>query len=305
MVRENALSVDDLIAPVFVNETLGAPAEVRSMPGVIAQTPDSVIGEARRLEELNVPAALLFGVPGRKDEKGSQAWDPEGVVQKAVRAIKEDTELTVITDLCLCEYTSHGHCGVLAGGVVDNDLTLELYARTAVAQAKAGADIVAPSGMMDGQVAAIRDALDDAGFDRVAIMAYAAKYASAFYGPFRDAAHSAPSSGDRRTHQMDPANGREAMREMRADAEEGADILMVKPAMPCLDIIASARREFDVPLAAYQVSGEYAMLKAADANGWLDGRAAMVESLLSIKRAGADMMITYFAAEAAELLRGD
>ena len=305
MVRENALSVDDLIAPVFVNETLSAPAEVRSMPGVIAQTPGSVAGEAKRLEELNVPAVLLFGVPGRKDEKGSQAWDPEGVVQKAVRAIKEDTELTVITDLCLCEYTSHGHCGVLAGGVVDNDLTLELYARTAVAQAQAGADIVAPSGMMDGQVAAVRDGLDNAGFDRVAIMAYAAKYASAFYGPFRDAAHSAPSSGDRRTHQMDPANGREAMREMRADAEEGADILMVKPAMPCLDIIASARREFDLPLAAYQVSGEYAMLKAADANGWLDGRAAMVESLLSIKRAGADMMITYFAAEAAELLRGD
>ncbi|KQM11437.1 delta-aminolevulinic acid dehydratase [Methanomassiliicoccales archaeon RumEn M1] len=304
MVRENTLSADDLIGPVFVNETLSAPSEVRSMPGVIAHTPASVVDEARRLEALNVPAVLLFGVPERKDKSGSQAWDRNSVVQGAVRDIKGATDLTVITDLCLCEYTSHGHCGVLRDGSVDNDLTLELYARTAVAQAQAGADIVAPSGMMDGQVMAVRDALDDAGFENVAIMAYAAKYASAFYGPFRDAAHSAPSSGDRRTHQMDLANAREAMREMRADLAEGADVLMVKPALPCLDIIALARRNLDVPLAAYQVSGEYAMLKAAAANGWLDGKASMMESLLSIKRAGADMIITYFAAEAAEVLRG-
>lgn len=305
MVRENMLSVDDLIAPMFVNETLGRPAEVRSMPGISVQTIASAVEEARQLEGLNIPAVLLFGVPERKDEIGSQAWDPNGVVQRAVRYIKEGTGLTIITDLCLCEYTSHGHCGVLNDGSVDNDPTLELYARTAIAQAEAGADIVAPSGMMDGQVMVIRDALDEAGFEHVAIMAYAAKYSSAFYGPFRDAAHSAPSSGDRRTHQMDPANRREAMREMRADLAEGADILMVKPAMPCLDIVAMARGEFDVPMAAYQVSGEYAMLKAAAANGWLDPEATMMESLLSIKRAGADMIITYFAAEAAKVLRGD
>ncbi|NLI73809.1 MAG: porphobilinogen synthase [Euryarchaeota archaeon] len=305
IVSENTLTPNDLIAPIFVNETLKAPTEVSSMPGVISQTPESIMGEAKRLEDLSLPAILLFGIPSKKDEQGTQAWDPDGVIQRSIRNIKDKSDLTIIADLCLCEYTSHGHCGVLKNGTVDNDSTLELYARTAIAQAEAGADIVAPSGMMDGQVLAIREALDGEGYENVAIMSYSAKYASSFYGPFRDAAMSTPSSGDRRTHQMNPANRREAMREIGADLYEGADIVMVKPALAYLDIIAEARNMFDAPLAAYQVSGEYAMIKAAGINGWLDSEAAMMESLLSIKRAGADMIITYFAANAAKLLKSD
>ncbi len=305
MVRETRLSTSDLIHPMFVNETLKSAKPVGSMPGVMVRPPSDAVTEAQTAEALGIPAVLLFGIPERKDEEGSAAWADDGVVQTAVRNIKGGTGMTVITDLCLCEYTSHGHCGILRGSEVDNDRTLERYARTAVSQAEAGADIIAPSGMMDGQVVAIRQALDDAGFENVAIMAYSAKYASAFYGPFRDAADSAPGFGDRRTHQMDPGNRREAIREMRDDLLEGADILMVKPAMPCLDIIREARDAFDEPLAAYSVSGEYAMIKAAAANGWLDGDRAMMESLLSIKRAGADMIITYFACEAARLLRGE
>ena len=305
MVRETELSVRDLIHPMFVNESLSAAREVSSMPGVIVNPPSGAVTEAREAEELGIPAVLLFGIPERKDEEGSAAWAKGGVVQKAVRDIKGGTGMTVITDLCLCEYTSHGHCGILRGNGIDNDLTLERYARTAVSQAEAGADIIAPSGMMDGQVSAVREALDDAGFQNVAIMAYSAKYASAFYGPFRDAASSTPSFGDRRTHQMDPGNRREAMREMMSDLQEGADILMVKPALSYLDIIREARDAFDEPLAAYNVSGEYAMIKAAASNGWLDGERAMMEALLSIKRAGADMVITYFAMEAARVLRGE
>lgn len=305
MVRETELSVRDLIYPMFVDETLHQPRAVPSMPGVMVHSISGVAAEARKAERLGIPAVLLFGVPEHKDDEGSEAWNKNGIVQRAVRIIKKETDLAVITDLCLCEYTSHGHCGILRDGMVDNDQTLERYALTAVSQADAGADMIAPSGMMDGQVAAIREALDDAGYENVAIMSYSAKYGSAFYGPFRDAAGSAPRSGDRRSHQMDPGNRREAMREMRADIEEGADILMVKPAIPCLDIIREARDAFDLPLVAYNVSGEYAMIKAAAANGWLDGEKAMMESLLAIKRAGADIIITYFAMQAARRLRGD
>jgi porphobilinogen synthase len=237
----------------------------------------------------------MFGIPKRKDEEGSEAWSAAGVVQRAIRELKRDTQVTVIADLCLCEYTSHGHCGAVKDGTVNNDETIELYGRTAVAQARAGADMVAPSGMMDGQVSAIRRALDEAGFEDVPIMAYSAKYASAFYGPFRDAAQSTPQFGDRRTHQMDPGNAREALREMEEDLAEGADIIMVKPALAYLDIIKEARVRFDAPIAAYNVSGEYSMIKAAANNGWIDHDRAMMESLTSIKRAGADMIITYFA----------
>ncbi len=302
MVRETELSPRDLICPLFVNEGLKRPKEIPSMPGVMSHPLSSLSKEARSIEALNVPAVLLFGVPASKDERGSGAWDEDGITQRAVRAIKESTGLAVITDLCLCEYTDHGHCGVLHGDTVDNDSTLELYGLTAISQAEAGADIIAPSGMMDGQVKVIRESLDEAGFEHVPIMSYSAKYASAFYGPFRDAVDSAPRFGDRRTHQMDPGNAREAIREMWADVEEGADILMVKPALPYLDIIREARRTFDLPLAAYNVSGEYAMIKAAAERGWIDHDRAMMESLLSIKRAGADMIITYFAREAAALL---
>jgi porphobilinogen synthase len=271
------------------------------MPGVEVLAPNEVSAEAQALESEGIKAVLLFGVPRRKDERGSGAWAEDGVVQEATRAIKSSTGLVIITDLCLCEYTEHGHCGVLNGGRVDNDSTLELYALTALAQAEAGADIVAPSGMMDGQVAALRGALDDGGLQNTAILSYAAKYATAFYGPFRDAAGSAPKSGDRRSHQMDVRNSQEAMREIALDLEEGADIIMVKPALPCLDIISQARR-FEVPLAAYQVSGEYAMLKAAAAQGWLDEERCMMESLLAIKRAGASMIVTYYARQAAAAL---
>ncbi len=302
LVRETDLSPRDLICPMFVNENIREPKAIGSMPGVNALPLEGVAEEARSAGALGIPAVLLFGVPKLKDEQGSEAWSETGIVQKAIRSVKAETELTVIADLCLCEYTSHGHCGVLRGDVVDNDPTLELYGRIAVSQAEAGADIIAPSGMMDGQVRAIRKDLDGAGFTDLPIMSYAAKYASAFYGPFRDAAESTPRFGDRRTHQMDPGNAREAIREMRLDVEEGADILMVKPALPYLDIIREARSTFELPIAAYNVSGEYAMVKAAAANGWLDHDRAMMESLTSIKRAGADMIITYFAKEAAALM---
>ncbi|QLH74301.1 MAG: porphobilinogen synthase [Methanomassiliicoccales archaeon] len=307
MVSETALAADDLIYPLFVDENVKKPRAITSMPGVMAHPLSLIAGEARSAHDLGIPAVLLFGIPKVKDERGSAAFDEQGVVQRAVREIKAEVPgLIVITDLCLCEYTSHGHCGVLRSGNVDNDATNDLYALTAISQAEAGADMVAPSGMMDGQVKAIREGLDEAGLDMVPIMAYSAKYASAYYGPFRDAAESAPKFGDRRTHQMDPGNAREAMREMELDLSEGADILMVKPALAYLDIIAMARNRFDVPIAAYNVSGEYSMVKAASAKGWIDEKRVVMETLTSIRRAGADMIITYHAKDAARwLLEGE
>ena len=304
LVRETELSTKDLILPLFVDERISSPRAISSMPGIFAHTVTSVVEGAKRAEEAGIPAVILFGTPSKKDEKGSEAWNKDGVIQQSIRAIKDSTGLVVIADLCLCEYTSHGHCGVLNGDVVDNDPTIELYALTATSQAEAGADIIAPSGMMDGQVGAIRSSLDNAGFEDRAIMAYSAKYASAYYGPFRDAVNSTPAFGDRRTHQMDPANAREALREMELDMNEGADILMVKPALPYLDIIRAARDSFDLPIAAYNVSGEYAMIMAASKNGWIDEDRAMMESLTCIKRAGADMIITYFAEKAASKMKG-
>ena len=274
------------------------------MPGQHQLSVDQLAAEAAELRALGIPAVLLFGIPSAKDEQGSGAYAPDGIVQQAVRALKQaDPDLLVITDVCLCEYTSHGHCGIVKDGEVDNDATLPLLARTALSHAQAGADMVAPSAMMDGQVAAIRDALDEGGFPHIPIMAYTAKYASAFYGPFREAAESAPQFGDRRGYQMDPANVREALREIEADIEEGADIVMVKPALAYLDVISRARDCCDLPLAAYNVSGEYAMIKAAAANGWLDERRVTLEVLTAIKRAGADIIITYHAKEAARWLK--
>jgi porphobilinogen synthase len=304
MVRETRLSVDDLIAPLFIAEGRDIVRPIGSMPGHAQRSVDRLDHELDDLMELRVPAVLLFGIPVHKDASGSGAWDPAGPVPSAIRAIKERApELAVVADVCLCEYTDHGHCGVLAdkpgAGDVLNDPTLELLARASVAYADAGADIVAPSAMMDGQVAAIRAGLDAAGHAHVPILAYAAKFASAFYGPFREAAESTPRFGDRRAYQMDPANGREALREVALDAAEGADMLMVKPAGPYLDVIREVRAGYEHPLAAYQVSGEYAMLKAAAQNGWLDERRAAMESLIAIRRAGADMIITYYAKEAA------
>jgi porphobilinogen synthase len=304
MVRETRLSTKDLISPMFVDENITEPREIQSMPGIFNLPVDQVVGEAEEVSRLGIPAVLLFGIPKQKDEQGSEAWSASGVVQSAIREIKKGSEVAVIADLCLCEYTTHGHCGEVKDGMVLNDRTLDLYGRIAVAQATAGADMVAPSGMMDGQVSAIRRALDGAGFENVPIMSYSAKYASAFYGPFRNAVQSAPQFGDRRTHQMDPGNAREAVREMEEDLREGADILMVKPALAYLDIIKEARSRFDAPIAAYNVSGEYSMIKAAATNGWIDHDRAMMESLISIRRAGADMIITYFAKEAAKLIRG-
>ncbi|MAI77734.1 MAG: porphobilinogen synthase [Deltaproteobacteria bacterium] len=305
LVRETRLSLDDLILPLFVVEGHGLKEPVTSMPGVQRFSVDQVVDEAKRIVDLGLPGVILFGIPDEKDARGSGADAANGIVQKAVEAIKSQvSELCVITDVCLCEYTDHGHCGLVDGEEVANDSTLERLTLTAISHASAGADMLAPSDMMDGRVAAIRRGLDDHGFESLPIMSYAAKQVSAFYGPFRDAAESAPQFGDRRSYQMDPANRREALREMRADLEEGADILMVKPALSCLDIIADARDQFEVPIAAYQVSGEYSMIHAAAQNGWLDGERAMYESILAIKRAGADMVLTYAAAELAIALKG-
>jgi porphobilinogen synthase len=305
LVRETRLDVGDLVLPLFVTHATGAREPIESMPGVLRLSIEHAVAEAGEAAALGIPALLLFGIPAAKDEQGSGAWDDEGVVQLATRAIKRaHPELLVIADLCLCEYTSHGHCGVLRDdGGVDNDATLELLARTAVSQARAGADVIAPSDMMDGRVGAIRSELDEHGFEELAILAYSAKFASAFYGPFREAADSAPAFGDRRGYQMDPANGREALREVLLDLEEGADMVMVKPALPYLDVIRAARAATPAPLAAYQVSGEYAMLKAAAGHGWLDERAVALEALTAIKRAGADVIVTYFAKDAARWLR--
>jgi porphobilinogen synthase len=303
LVRETRLSPADFVYPLFVAHGHGLRQEIESMPGQYHLSPDGLAREAEELRALGIPAVLLFGLPAAKDDQGSEAYADDGIVQEAVRALKRAApELVVITDVCLCEYTSHGHCGVVIDGEVDNDRTLELLARTALSHARAGADMVAPSDMMDGRVAAIRHALDENGFAHLPIMAYAAKYASAFYGPFRVAADSAPQFGDRHGYQMDPPNVREALREIEADIAEGADIVMVKPALAYLDVLARARRRFDLPLAAYNVSGEYAMVKAADRLGWLDGRRTALEVLTAIKRAGADIIITYHAKEAAAWL---
>ena len=304
MVRENRLSADDFIYPLFVCPGQDVANPVGSMPGVFQHSVDRVVEVCREVYDEGIPAVLLFGLPEVKDPVGSSAWSPDGIVQRALRAIKAKVpELVTVVDVCFCEYTDHGHCGVLDGHTVDNDRTLENLARQSVSLAKAGADIIAPSDMMDGRVARIRRALDEAGFADRPILSYAAKFASAFYGPFRDAADSAPSFGDRRSYQMDPANGREALREVALDVAEGADMLMVKPAMPYLDVIRDVRHRFELPLVAYQVSGEYSMLHAAAANGWLDYDRVLMESLLGIRRAGADLVITYGARDAARLLR--
>jgi porphobilinogen synthase len=307
-VAETRLSVDDLVAPLFVREGIDEPQPVASLPGVVQHTRASLRAEVSALRDLGVPAVILFGIPEEKDAVGSEAWNPDGVVQVALRDLRDEVgdEMVLMADLCVDEYTDHGHCGVLDGhGSVDNDATLELYARAAVAQAEAGADVTAPSGMMDGQVAAIRGALDDSGHVDTVILAYAAKYASALYGPFRDAVDvQIVGGGDRRGYQQDPPNAREAIIEIMADVDQGADMVMVKPALSYLDVIAEARAVVDVPLAAYHVSGEYAMVQAAAANGWLDGDAVGMEHLLSIRRAGADFILTYLARRAAEILHG-
>jgi len=301
LVRETELSPRHLVQPLFVVAGSEVRDEVDSMPGVERFSIGELVAEATEIQASGVGAVLLFGIPASKDEAGTGAYDDEGVVQMAVRALKEaHSELTVITDVCLCEYTSHGHCGFLRDGEVDNDVTVELLARTAISHAEAGADIVAPSDMMDGRVGAIRHQLDEEGHPNTAILAYSAKFSSAFYGPFREAASSTPSEGDRRGYQMDPANAREALREVELDISEGADMVMIKPAGPYLDLIARVRERFDVPICAYQVSGEYSMLKAAAANGWLDEQQAVTESLLGIRRAGADVIISYYAKEFAQ-----
>jgi porphobilinogen synthase len=304
LVREARLSREGLMLPLFACPGEGVRREVKSMPGVFNLSVDEVVREAAAAFDAGVSSVILFGLPESKDEVGSGAYAPRGIVQEAVRAVRRAVPgMVVVADTCLCEYTSHGHCGVVREGEVLNDESLELIAKTAVSQAEAGAEIVAPSAMMDGQVGAIREALDDAGFYDVAIMSYAVKYASGFYGPFRDAAGSTPSFGDRRAYQMDPANAREGLREAELDVMEGADILMVKPAVAYLDIVRAVRERFDLPLAAYHVSGEYAMIKAAAERGWVDERRIMMETLTGIKRAGADIIITYYAVEAARALR--
>ena len=304
MIRETKLSVDNFVYPLFATFGKDVKKPISSMPGNFQMSVDHLVKEVQRAKDLGIPAVLLFGIPDKKDEVASGAFMKNGVVQQAVKRIKDKVpDVIVITDVCLCEYTSHGHCGMIEKGEVDNDASLEVIAETAVSHAKAGADMVAPSAMMDGQVGAIRDALDEDGFDNLPIMAYSAKYASCFYGPFREAAESAPQFGDRKAYQMDPANGDEAIREISLDVEEGADIIMVKPALPYLDIIRRAREEFDLPIAAYNVSGEFSMIKAAAKLGWMDGEKAMMEALTSIKRAGADIIITYFATEAAKFLQ--
>ena len=303
MVRETALSPDDLIHPLFICEGKGKREPISSMPGVFRQSIDKAVADARKTHQLNIPAVILFGIPDKKDARGTEAYNPEGVVQRAIREIKSAVpELVVITDVCIDEYTDHGHCGLVEGDQILNDATLELLAQMALTHAEAGAEIVAPSDMMDGRVKAIRQALDGASHPNTIIMSYAAKYASAFYGPFREAADSTPQFGDRRSYQMDPANGTEALKEVWEDVDEGADIIMVKPALAYLDIIRRVREECTVPVAAYNVSGEYSMLQAAAERDWIDGPRVMMEILLSIKRAGAKMILTYSAQEAAEIL---
>lgn len=303
LVRETSLSPSDFIAPLFVMHGTGIKEEISSMPGQYRFSVDTLVEECRRLHQLGVLGVMFFGIPEHKDATGSEAYDHNGIVQQAIRAVKEAIpSLITIADICMCEYTDHGHCGIIHGHEVCNDETLEYLSRQAVSFAEAGVDMVAPSDMMDGRILHMRQALDKAGFTNLPIMSYAAKFASAFYGPFRDAADSAPSFGDRRAYQMDPANGREALREIEADIEEGADIIMVKPALPYLDVIRMASERYDLPIAAYQVSGEYSMIKAAAANGWIDESRIILESLLSIKRAGAKIILTYFAGEACELL---
>jgi porphobilinogen synthase len=305
-VRENELHPRDFVYPLFVTDGEGRSHTVSSMPGVMQMSVDLLPAEIESLLALGVRAVLLFGVPDDKDDEGSGAWDADGAVQRATRQVKQRfPEMLVITDVCACEYTSHGHCGVLVDGVVDNDRTVPLLARTAVSHAAAGADIVAPSDMMDGRVAVIREALDDVGFAETPVMSYASKYASGYYGPFREAAGSTPSFGDRRSHQMDPGNAKEALREIEIDLAEGADLLIVKPALAYLDIVRQAADSFDVPITAYNVSGEFAMIKAAAANGWIDERRVTLETLLSMKRAGASRIITYHAKDAAAWLRED
>jgi porphobilinogen synthase len=303
MIRETYLSPDDLLLPLFVRPGKGIKQPIASMPGHFQFSIDVLIEEVEEAKSLGIPGIILFGIPEKKDEKGSEGYSENGIVQKAIRALKDQIEgILIITDVCLCEYTNHGHCGVVKDGQVLNDETLELLARQALSHVRAGADMVAPSDMMDGRVGAIRKALDENGFSDIPLMAYAAKYASSFYGPFREAAESKPQFGDRKSYQMDPANGDEALREVRLDIEEGADIVMVKPALPYLDIIYQVKQTFNIPVAAYNVSGEFALVKAASQMGWVDGEQVMMESLISIKRAGTDLILTYFAKEAARKL---
>ena len=303
MIRETSLSVNDLILPLFAIGGRDTRNPISSMPGHFQLSVDNLLKTAKEAYDLGIPAIVLFGVPDKKDSLGTQAYAQDGIVQKATRAVKDKfPELVVITDVCLCQYTDHGHCGVVEGDTIDNDASLDLIARTALSHARAGADMVAPSDMMDGRVGEIREILDENNFSRIPIMSYAAKYCSAYYGPFRSAADSAPKFGDRRTYQMDPANALEAIREVTMDIEEGADIIMVKPALAYLDIICRVREEIDLPVAAYNVSGEFSMIKAAEKMGWIDGSKVMMETLTAIKRAGADMILTYFAIEAAQVL---
>jgi len=305
LVRETVLTIDDLILPFFVVDGKGVKNAIPSMPGHFQLSIDNLIKRVKETAAAGIPAVMLFGIPDKKDPLATRAYAKDGIVQRAVQSLKSKVpEMVVITDVCLCQYTDHGHCGVVEGGIVDNDASLDLLARVALSHAKAGADMVAPSDMMDGRVAEIRQTLDEDGLSRVPIMSYAAKYCSAYYGPFREAAHSSPQFGDRRTYQMDPANAVEAIREVTMDVEEGADIVMVKPALPYLDIIYRIREETDLPVAAYNVSGEYSMIKAAEKMGWIDGSKVMMETLTGIKRAGADMIITYFAMDAAKLING-
>ncbi len=304
LVRENKLTIDDLIYPLFIEEGENIETEIVSMPGIKRFSLDTISKELDEVVALDIPAVLLFGIPSEKDDSGSETWNDDGIMQQAVRFIKKNyPDLYVITDVCFCEYTSHGHCGIIHDNDVDNDATLPNIAKQVISHAKVGVDMVAPSGMMDGMIKTIREALDNIGFTNLPIMSYAVKYSSAFYGPFRDAADSAPTFGDRRTYQMDPANRDEGLREATFDDQEGADILMVKPALSYLDIIRDLKNNFDRPIACYNVSGEYAMIKAAAAKGWIDGDRVMMESLLSMKRAGADIIITYFAKEVAKLLK--
>ncbi|MBI5183954.1 MAG: porphobilinogen synthase [Nitrospinae bacterium] len=304
LVRETRLSIDDFIYPLFVKFGKGVKEEIPSMPGNYRYSVDMVVDEVKEARSLGIPAIILFGIPEKKDEVGSEAYNPKGVVQEAVRAIKKDVpDILVITDVCIDEYTSHGHCGLVKGNEIVNDATLHILSKMALTHVKAGADMVAPSDMMDGRVRVIREILDKNGYTDIPIMSYAAKYASAFYGPFRDAADSTPKFGDRKSYQMDPSNSDEAIREIELDIEEGADIIMVKPALPYLDIIYRVKQEFDVPIAAYNVSGEFSMIKAASEKGWIDGEKGMIEALISIKRAGADMILTYFAIEVARFLK--